>query len=77
MYKLHLIILIKPSRFIYVLQIRHGHKSAFQFLFFSLKVLKDDVYLVFSGIRFHICGHLYIIVSVPDITVFLLSEYMH
>ena len=30
---------------------------------------------MFSGIRFHICGTLYVNVSVPNLTVFLLPEY--
>ena len=36
---------------------------AFQFLNFSLKVVKDNTFLIFSEIRFHICGPLYVIVS--------------
>lgn len=37
--------------------------SAFQFLIFSSEVLKDYTFLMFSGIRFRICGPLYVIVS--------------
>ena len=51
--------------YIYILQIRQGHNSLFQFLVFSLRVLKEDAPLMFSGIRFNICGALYVIVSVP------------
>ena len=36
---------------------------AFQFLNFSLKVVKDNTFLIFSEIRFRICGPLYVIVS--------------
>ena len=51
--------------YIYILQIRQGHNSLFQFLVFSLRVLKEDAPLMFSGIRFNICDALYVIVSVP------------
>ena len=42
----------------YVLQIRQGHKSAFRFLNFSLKVLQNGAFLMFTGVRFHMCGPL-------------------
>ena len=49
------------------------YKSAFPT--FSLKVSKDEEFLIFSGIKFHICGTLYVKVSVRNLTVFLLPEY--
>ena len=37
----------KPTRWMYVLKTRNVHKSAFQFLISSLKVLSDDPFLMF------------------------------
>ena len=38
-------------------------------------MLKNDASLTFSEITFRICGPLNVIVSVPNLAVFLLSEY--
>ena len=37
---------------------------AFQVLVFSLKILKDGIFAMFSGIAFHICVPLHVLVSV-------------
>ena len=73
-YKLDLINQIRSVGRIYDLQIRHEYKSSFQFLIFSLKALKDDVFLMFSEIRFHTCGSVYVIVLVANLTVFYVVE---
>lgn len=39
MHKLDLMIQVKCTTKIYVFQMRHGHKLAFKFLVFALKVL--------------------------------------
>ena len=59
----------------YVLKTRNVHKSVFQFLISSLKVLKDDPFLMFFEVKFYICHLLNIIVSVTYLTVFLSLEY--
>ena len=46
-YKLDLIIQIKPTHWIYFLQIQHGRKSAFQFEFILLKCQKMTNFLSF------------------------------
>lgn len=75
MHNLDLIIKMKLTHSIYVLRIRHEHKSAFQFLIFSLKALEDDAFLMLFGIRFHICGLLH--VTVTHLAALLLSENRH
>ena len=43
----------------YVLQICYGRKSAFQFYTFFFKIvklIKDNAFIMLSGIKLHICG---------------------
>ena len=57
MRNLYLTIQIKSARWMYVLQICYGHKSAFQFYTFFFKIvklLKDNAFIMLSGIKLHI-----------------------
>ena len=61
----------------YILHILHGHFSPFHFPISFLKMSKEVVFLVFSGIRFHIWGPLYMTVSIRYFTVLLFVQYRH
>lgn len=75
MNKLHFTNQIRYTGWICVFHIPHEHKSALRLLISAFKRVEIMTnFLCFSGITCHICGPLYVLILVGNLTVFLLSN---